>query len=273
MTRDTSILLLSATLVALSITTSSALQSPHQRAPRRNYGSPAVREGALARRRKGADDDIFSLEQEVLESTRAKLDMKRVQNAFLENDEYRYGSSNNSNGDYADEYGNNAYALQERGGAVESWKVALSAGVVSAVAANFLLFHSFILSSMVCVAVFLVANGDPLEEDSVAGALARVVGRFTLESVQVSQPKVRAIARAAVRGDEEVMALQRQVQELEYENAELFLWKQRRQAVDEALSEFNVDELKAKAREHHITIGGTKSQLLMRLVEAEIVRL
>jgi hypothetical protein len=194
----------------------------------------------------------MSLERDVVESTRARLDLQRVQEAFLE-EEYDYGY------------------IQER--PVESWKVALSAGIVSSVAANFLLFHSFILSSMVCVAVFFIANGDPLEEDSVAGALARVVGRLTLQSVQVSQPKVRAIARAAVRGDAEVTQLQRRVDDLEDENAELYLWKQRRQAVDEALSEFNVDELKAKARENSITIGGTKSQLLMRLVEAGIVRL
>jgi hypothetical protein len=194
----------------------------------------------------------MSLERDVVESTRARLDLQRVQEAFLEK-EYDYGY------------------IQER--PVESWKVALSAGIVSSVAANFLLLHSFILSSVVCVAVFLIANGDPLEEDSVAGALARVVGRLTLQSVQVSQPTVRAIARAAVRGDAEVTQLQRRVDELEDENAELYLWKQRRQAVDEALSEFNVDELKAKARENSITIGGTKSQLLMRLVEAGIVRL
>jgi len=121
--------------------------------------------------------------------------------------------------------------------------------------------------------VFLLANGDPLEEDSVAGALARVVGRFTLQSVQASQPKVRAIARAAVRGDEELAYLSRRVAELEAENADLALWKQQRQAVDDALSDFNVDELKEKARSNRIAIGGTKSQLLMRLVEAGIVKL
>mmetsp|Transcript_493 Transcript_493/g.813 ORF Transcript_493/g.813 Transcript_493/m.813 type:complete len:270 (+) Transcript_493:55-864(+) len=267
MTTKASFLLL-LSVAALSTTDCWGLQAPHQsqRAPRRRTErnpSATVRENSALSRSVSTssnsrdDDDIFALEQDVIESTRARMDMKRVQEAFLEEDTYDYN------------YGN----VQERGGAVESWKVALSAGIVSSVFANFLLLHSFILSSLVCAGVFFVANGDPLEEDSVAGALARVVGRFTLQSVQVSQPKVRAIARAAVRGDDEVTQLLRRVDELEDENEELFLWKERRQAVDEALSEFNVDELKEKARKNRITIGGTKSQLLMRLVEADIIRL
>ncbi|KAI2491729.1 hypothetical protein MHU86_22838 [Fragilaria crotonensis] len=194
-----------------------------------------------------SNDEMLALEREVIESTKAKLDLKRINDAFLEED---------------DMIGPN-----------DAWKVALAAALVASVASNTLLFHSLVLSSTVGMVVFFVANGDPLEEDSVAGSLARVVGRFTLKSVQSSQPKVRAVARAVVRGDEDMAQLQRRVEELEAENYELMLWKLRRQAVDEKLADFNVDELKAKARSNKIPIGGTKSQLLMRLVEAGIVNL
>lgn len=182
-----------------------------------------------------------------MESTKARLDLKRINDAFLEEDDMI--------------------------GPSDAWKVALSASIVASVASNTFLFHSLVLSSIVGMVVFFVANGDPLEEDSVAGSLARVVGRVTLKSVQSTQPKVRAVARAVVRGDSDIAQLEQRIEELEAENDELMLWKFRRQAVDEKLAEFNVDELKAKARSNKIPIGGTKSQLLMRLVEAGIVEL
>ena len=193
-------------------------------------------------------NEMLALERDVMESTKARLDLKRINDAFLEEDNQQ--------------------------GPIDAaaWKVALAAGLASAFAANMLLLHNLILSFIVCVAVFVVANGDPLEEDSIAGALARVVGRFTLTSVQ---PKVQAMARAAVRGnnDNQDKQLQERILELEEENAQLLLWKRRRQAVDEKLADFNVEELKEKARANKITIGGTKSQLLMRLVEAGVVKL
>lgn len=191
---------------------------------------------------------MLALERDVMETTKARLDLKRVNDAFLEDDDDAIGP-------------------------IDAWKVALAAGLVTSFACNAFLLHSLVLSSIAGVIVFVLANGDPLEEDSVAGALARVVGRFTLKSVQASQPKVRAIARAAVRGDEDVLYLQKRVEELEEQNAELILWKLRRQAVDAKLADYNVEELKAQARANKIAIAGTKSQLLMRLVEAGIITL
>lgn len=192
------------------------------------------------------EDDISAVEREVFESTRSRLDIRRVNEAFFEEEE----------------------ELQR--GLYDSWKVALAAGLMTSFASG-MLFHSIYVSAFACIAVFVVAIGDPIDETSAAGALARVVGRFTLKTV--SQPKVKAVVRAAAIGDDEVFKLRERLRDLEAENDELFLWKQRRTAVDESLNEFNVDELKEIARENKIRIGGTKSQLLMRLVEAEIIDL
>jgi len=51
------------------------------------------------------------------------------------------------------------------------------------------------------------------------------------------------------------------------------LWVQRRKAVDESLSKFTLEELKGLAREKGIMVGGTKSQLLMRLLEEKAIDL
>jgi len=192
--------------------------------------------------------DISALEKEVWSSTQARLDMQRV-SSLLDDDFVKPGE---------DPY--------------SPFKVALSAGGVSSLL-SFALFHNLGFSGLVLISVFFIANGDPLEEDSVAGALARVVGRATLESVEASQPKVRAVARAAVRGDEQYIELKAKLDELEEENKSLRLWKERRILVDANLNKFPFDDLKDRARSAGLMVGGTKAQLLMRLVEANEIKL
>lgn len=41
--------------------------------------------------------------------------------------------------------------------------------------------------------------------------------------------------------------------------------------VDENMSSFNLSELKDQARENKLQVGGSKAQLMMRLIEAEVV--
>jgi hypothetical protein len=193
------------------------------------------------------EKEIAALEKEVMESTRAKLDLQRVTRSLLDEDD--------SESDYASV-------------PLEGWKVALAAASVVALG-SFFIFHDALISAVVLTAIFLVANGDPLEEDTLAGALARLIGRYTIRSVQASQPKMRAIARAAVRGDE-IALLRQQVKALQDENRELLLWKERRIAVDNALPNYSLEDLKQKARANGLKVGGTKTELLMRLVEAGV---
>jgi hypothetical protein len=101
--------------------------------------------------------------------------------------------------------------------------------------------------------------------------LARILGRFTVQSVQASQPKIRALARALVTGEEEILELQQRLQQLEEENEQLLLWKLRRLRVDQVMLSYSLDQLKDLARDNNVSVGGTKSELLLRLIEADIV--
>jgi predicted secreted protein len=87
------------------------------------------------------------------------------------------------------------------------------------------------------------------------------------------QPKFRAIARVAFKGVSEEALLKQRLDDLELENANLRLWQKRRNAVDDSVSKYTVTELKQKAREHKLPVGGSKTELLMRLVEAEAIEI
>lgn len=194
-------------------------------------------------------DEMKELEIQVLESTQTRLDIQRV-SEFLEEDE------------------SDTKTLE----VMPSWKIAISAGTTSA-AVSWFAMHNLVATLVVFAGVSIAASGDPLDEDSVAGALARLLGKFTLQSWKSSQPKLKAVAKAAVQDQDEVSELRARVQELEMEVNDLRLWKRRRVAVDESLGSFSLEELKAMARENRLLVGGTKAQLLMRLVETEIIEL
>ena len=151
-----------------------------------------------------------------------------------------------------------------------SWQIALAASTVSSVVV-FGLFSNPYLSVLLFVVVFVVANVDPVDDDSeLWGALARMVGRQTLHSYQGTiQPKARAVARAVVTGQEEVVALQRQIVLLEQENVQLRQWKRIRLQAEDQLSQYTVTELKDQCRQQGLPVGGkrTKLQLLVQLLE------
>jgi hypothetical protein len=203
------------------------------------------------------NDDIASLEREVLASVQAQLDRKRVVEAFLEDKPSSSLVPSNSN---------DLLPTQSE----SSWHIPAAAAVVTSTF-SFAIFQNPYMTALVLVSVFIAASGDPLEEDSLAGAVARILGRFTLQSVQASQPKIRALARAVVTGEEEILQLQERLQQLKEENEQLLLWKVRRLRVDQTLQNYSLDQLKDLARDYSISVGGTKSQLLLRLVEAGIV--
>lgn len=82
--------------------------------------------------------------------------------------------------------------------------------------------------------------------------------------------------RVVFKGDSsttELAQLKQRIDELEDENASLRLWQERRNFVDSALSKYNVEQLKKLARENEVAVGGSKIELLIRLVEAEAINL
>jgi hypothetical protein len=84
---------------------------------------------------------------------------------------------------------------------------------------------------------------------------------------------VKALARAVITGDEELVVLKDRLFELEKENEALRSWKQQRIKMEEALPRLALADLKEMARECDIGVGGTKMQLLIRLIEAGIIKL
>ena len=223
---------------------------------RRTLSQPRHR---LVRSKRNSEEDISKIEQEVLATTQAKLDLRRLVQAIDDD------SPSAAIESAVDSTGNNGAPL-----VLDQWKIAFAGGL-AAFLLSFLLFHNLLASAASLVVVFVAGLGDPLEEESVFGPLARVLGRTTLRSVQASEPKVRAVARAVVTDEEEVVALKQRILNLEDENEQLRSWKRIRIAVDESLSKFALEDLKDAARSNGIAVGGTKSQLLMRLVKAGVI--
>jgi len=92
-----------------------------------------------------------------------------------------------------------------------------------------------------------------------------------MHSLQALQPKIKAVARVTIRGDSQVAILTERIEQLEAENAQLRLWQKRRNAVDNSASKYTLPQLKKKAKENKLPVGGSKATLLMRLVEAEAI--
>ncbi|KAG7363014.1 hypothetical protein IV203_026374 [Nitzschia inconspicua] len=206
--------------------------------------------------------EIDDLEKEVYASARVKMDKSQLERALLETFDNDETVSTTTTTTIVDP--------QRTALLASPWQVSLAAA--SAVSTFVLVTTnaSLTIAGIVFMVVFVVANGDPLDEENPTGAVARQVGRMTIQSVESSKPKLKAIARAAITDQEEIILLKQQVKRLEKDNAELTLWKKRRVAVDENLSRYTQEELKDVARSNRLAVGGTKSQLMMRILEAGV---
>eukprot|EP00555_Chaetoceros_dichaeta_P007745 CAMPEP_0198257498 /NCGR_PEP_ID=MMETSP1447-20131203/7167_1 /TAXON_ID=420782 /ORGANISM="Chaetoceros dichaeta, Strain CCMP1751" /LENGTH=332 /DNA_ID=CAMNT_0043944417 /DNA_START=137 /DNA_END=1131 /DNA_ORIENTATION=- len=230
---------------------------------------------------------MASMEKEVRASAQATLDLKRVKEALTvttplssrekdnDNDASYYTSSSSSSSlpsSTSMRVLNSPNSTPSDIPPPSQWKIALAAGL-AATLVSFLLFQQPLLSFACFLTTTIVAARDPIDEksilvdgeDDVAGPLARLIGRATLQSIEGSTPKVRAITRAAVTGNAEIDSLRGRIRELERENTSLSLWVERRRYVDEHVGRFKLDQLKASARKEGLTVGGTKVQVMMRL--------
>ncbi|KAL3920163.1 MAG: hypothetical protein SGILL_003400 [Bacillariaceae sp.] len=159
---------------------------------------------------------------------------------------------------------------KDTGATASPWQISLAAA--SAVSTFVLVTTnaSLVVAGTVFVVVLVTALRDPLEEDNASGAVVRTVGRMTISTVESSKPKLKAIAKAAITDQEEIAILKEQMTNLEREKDDLELWKRQRLAVEASISKFSLDELKDIARENKLAVGGTKIQLMMRLVESGV---
>ena len=68
-------------------------------------------------------------------------------------------------------------AAKSSSASVPIWQVALTASMVAATA-SFFLFANLYVSLFVWICIFVVANADPMQDDSALGALARILGHL-----------------------------------------------------------------------------------------------
>lgn len=204
--------------------------------------------------------DFDELEKEVYASTQAKMDVQRLKNTLVQKE-----SSSSTKDD-----------PQKTAIMAAQWKISLAAASFVSTFFEVSTKSNLSITAIVFVTVFFVANQDPLEEEGAAGALARLLGRVTIQSVETSKPKLKAIARAAIStGNDDrkevINLLQQRIEVLEDENTKLEQWKEQRTAADSLLSQYGVEELKAMARQNNLPVGGTKIQLLMLLLKNQIL--
>jgi hypothetical protein len=212
--------------------------------------------------------DMVEIEKEVLASALAKLDRQRAAQLLMDDDDDDATSMVTPSSSSLSP--SSMDPAMYTATTASPWKVSLAAA--SAVSTFVLLTTnaSMVVAGIVFVVVFVAALGDPLEEDNATGAVARTVGRMTIQSVESSKPKLKAIAKAAISNQEEIAVLKQQITQLRKEKEALELWKQQRLMVEASFSKYSLDELKEIARENRLPVGGPKMQLMMRLVQNDI---
>lgn len=221
-------------------------------------------------------------EAEIATSVKEKADVKRVEQ-WLKNDSQSQKKKKQQ---------------QQQQQQDNGWRVALASGTVCGLGCEWVT-DSPVLSLATFCGVCFVALRDPFEEEedetsNLAGPVARIIGRSAIKSYETTEPKLKAVARAALfvvpekekeenetkeREKEEQYAramqqLQMQVETLRQENRQLKSYVERREWIDEEQSQYNLEELKVLAQRYRIPYSGvTKPQLMMRLLQVGALRI
>ena len=106
-----------------------------------------------------------------------------------------------------------------------------------------------------------------------AGAFFRIIGRATLQAVYTVTPKLQTIIRILLTGDDEAEQLRQTINRLQEENYKLQQAMARRNALDEMLVQYTMEELKSMARTANVPVSGTKDQILSRLIDIGVITL
>lgn len=214
-------------------------------------------------------NEMTDIEKEVLAAAQAKLDVKRVKKALL-------GRANTVvfNDETDDELASSV---------AEPIAPPPSQNSIALAAASFLGLLSFLtlqiplLSLVVFLATGYIASRDPMNDEElvegdISGPVTRIVGRAALKSIEKSKPTVQRVVRAVVSEDE-FDKLQMKYLELEKENQEIKREVEVREAVEAQAKKFSMTELKDIAKKNDVKAGGTKVQLMTRLVEGGFLNL
>lgn len=222
-------------------------------------------------RNSNSDLDILALEKEVRASTQEQLDIQRIQNILTPKSK---GNKITSAMENMESYNKNPPS-QRNIAIASATTVSLSSLLMLQLPSPYNIYISLIAF----VSTFVIANRDPIKDedlDDVTGPITRTVGRVALQSLEKSKPKIQAVARAVVNGDsseDEIQYLMKRIEDLENENNQLKQWIQRRNSIDERSKYYTIDQLKDIARENKVSVSGTKTNLMMRLIEANALDL
>jgi len=217
------------------------------------------------------------MEKEVLASTQSKLDWKYVQDALFGKGQDN-SQPNNVPTAFANDDDDNKNFNRETSLIFSSIEISLASSILFA-ALCFVVLHQPTVVVIVFSLVFLLANGNPLQEENAFGAFFRIIGRFTLRVLYSAAPKAQMVMRVLLtddinngQTDRQIGLLQAKITELEEENRTL----RQRLAVRERkslLARHTMEELRALARKESIPVSGTKEQLLSRLVDKGIFKI
>eukprot|EP00980_Cylindrotheca_fusiformis_P030006 scaffold24174_cov117-Cylindrotheca_fusiformis.AAC.7 len=269
-----SILLFVAVVSCVCIQGSLSFCSPTSRCIR--YHRPTAEDTVLKESRM----NILDMEKEVVASARLKMDQRKI----VESLDTTTSTTSSS--------GNNKKSPEKAALLAPAWQISAAAGISAFVGCECITHNNF-LSMIALTVVFVSALKDPVDDEGLFGAISRILGRATIQTVESSKPRLKRIAKAAIiddeddgnnffstdRGKEQLLRthqdprLVRYIQQLEEENASLSRWKEQRQLVDQYLPYYSMDDLQAKARQYGIDIACTKTQLMLRLLEADIIQL
>jgi phenylpropionate dioxygenase-like ring-hydroxylating dioxygenase large terminal subunit len=180
---------------------------------------------------------------------------------------------------------------------VSTFQISLAAAMVCGTI-TWIVIHNSIIAVLISISVFMTAfmddddtttttttswsnNNLDNNNNNITGALARILGRTTIRSVQASEPKIKAIARVVITGKEDIQYLQQTIQilqqenqTLQRENAQLQQWKQKHSLIHQIIfPNYTLAQLKDLAKLHQLPVSGTKLELIERLLDANILQL
>ena len=170
---------------------------------------------------------------------------------------------------------------QRPAAAASRYQISLAAAIVCGIASNVVLLgHHTILSLLIAIAAFLTAYLDDDDDNdnssSLTAALVRILGRTTIRSVRASEPKIKAVARVVLTGQEEVAELQRTIRQLQdendnlqRENDDLRQWQTTHTYMYDTLwPRYTLVQLKDRCQRYELPVSGTKVELIQRLLDA-----
>lgn len=223
----------------------------------------------------GADSnkalELDLLEKQIIAKTQAELDVKRVKDAVLGFGDTGENSKDSTTTAIQVSQVTSLDELDPTKAPPSPLTIAIAAGSVVGLT-SLAALHAPILSLGAFAATTYVAQRDPIKDEDLAegdltGPITRIIGRTALESAEKVKPTMQSMVRSSAV-QKQLDELKLKYKELEMENEELRMKLHARDAIDKYAKSFTMVQLKDIAKESDMKVGGTKTELMLRLVES-----